>query len=98
MPGHPYKQRTLRLADLTSETRWPDFTARAAELGVGSMLAIQLYVDGEDLGALNLFSAETDAFCDESEHVGLLFASHAAVVMAGRRPKTSCVRQWPPGT
>ena len=78
-----YTQRTLRLADLTCETRWPDFTTRAAELGVGSMLSIQLYVDGEDLGALNLFSADTDAFGDESERVGLLFASHAAVAMAG---------------
>ncbi len=47
------------------------------------MLGIQLYVAGDELGALNLLSPERDAFSDESEHVGLLFASHAAVAMAG---------------
>lgn len=47
------------------------------------MLGIQLYVAGDELGALNLLSPERDAFSDASEHVGLLFASHAAVAMAG---------------
>jgi hypothetical protein len=35
------------------------------------MLAVQLYVEGQDLGALNLFSGEAGAFTDESEHVAL---------------------------
>jgi GAF domain-containing protein len=78
-----YQQQTVRLADLSTEARWPDFAARAKEVGLRSMLAIQLYVAGEDLGALNLFSTEPDAFTDESEQVGLVFASHAAVAMAG---------------
>jgi AmiR/NasT family two-component response regulator len=47
------------------------------------MLAIQLYVRGQDLGALNLHSTHRNAFGDESEQVGLLFAAHAAVAMAG---------------
>ncbi|WP_142063664.1 ANTAR domain-containing protein [Pseudonocardia kunmingensis] len=38
---------------------------------------------GRELGALNLYSDRVDAFDDESEHVGLLLASHAAVAMAG---------------
>ncbi|HST64312.1 MAG TPA: ANTAR domain-containing protein, partial [Mycobacteriales bacterium] len=38
-----------------------------------------------DLGALNLHSTGRDAFSDESEQVGLLFAAHAAVAMAGAR-------------
>ena len=78
-----YERVTERLSDLTTETRWPAFIARARALGVGSMLSIQLYVHGDDLGALNLISTEPHAFDDESEHVGLLFASHAAVAMAG---------------
>jgi AmiR/NasT family two-component response regulator len=32
---------------------------------------------------LNLYSSRKNAFDDESEHVGLLFASHAAVAMSG---------------
>lgn len=78
-----YEQSSVRLADLRTEQRWPKFAAQAADLGVGSMLAVQLYVRGEDLGALNLHSTTPDAFDDESEQVALLFAAHAAVAMAG---------------
>jgi len=49
------------------------------------MLAFQLYVEGDNLGALNLFSARADAFTDESEHIGLLFATHAAIAFAASR-------------
>jgi transcriptional regulator with GAF, ATPase, and Fis domain len=78
-----YTQRTLRLSDMAAERRWPLFTARAAALGVGSMLSLQLFVQQDNLGALNLYSADKFAFDDDSEHVGLLFASHAAVAMSG---------------
>ena len=77
-----YEQKTVRLSDLAGEPRWPEFTEWAGRLGVRSMLAVQLYVDGDDLGALNLLSEDSGAFDDESEHVALLFASHAAVAMA----------------
>ncbi|MBW3618514.1 MAG: ANTAR domain-containing protein [Proteobacteria bacterium] len=70
--------RPVRAFDLSAAA-----LQRAEEVGVASMLAVQMYVDGEDLGALNLASAQVGAFDDESEHVALLFASHAAVAMAG---------------
>jgi AmiR/NasT family two-component response regulator len=47
------------------------------------VLAVQLYVTGEDLGALNLHSTTRNAFDDESEQIALLFAAHAAVALAG---------------
>ncbi len=78
-----YEQRTVRLSDMRIEERWPEFTKRAAELGIATMLCFQLFVEGDNLGALNLYSQTTGAFDDESEHVGLLFASHASVAMAG---------------
>ena len=78
-----YEQRTVRLPDMAREQRWPKFTRRAAGLGVYSMLSFQLFVQAENLGALNLFAARPDAFDDDSEHIGLLFASHAAVAMSG---------------
>lgn len=77
-----YERQTFRLADL-ADAPWPKFAARARDSGVGSMLGIQLFVTGEDLGALNIFSTRPDAFDDESEQVALLFAAHAAVAMAG---------------
>ncbi len=77
-----YEQHTVRLSDMATETRWPRFTYRSAELGVGSMLSFQLYVEKDNLGALNLYAREKHAFTDESEQVGLLFATDAAVAMA----------------
>ena len=56
--------------------------ARAAEIGAASMLGIQLWVEGDNLAALNLYSRRVDTFDDESEQIGLLFASHAAVAFA----------------
>ena len=78
-----YEQLTVRVPDMTAEQRWPEFTRRAAELGVGSALSVQLYVHGDDLGALNVLAGQPDAFDDDSEHIALLFASHAAVAMSG---------------
>jgi GAF domain-containing protein len=80
-----YTQRTVRLSDMTSEDRWPDFTRRALDLGIRSMLSFQLFLTGSNLGALNVYSDQAEAFDDESENVGLLFAAHAAVAMAGAR-------------
>jgi transcriptional regulator with GAF, ATPase, and Fis domain len=80
-----YEHQTVRLTDMALEDRWPDFSRRALDLGVRSMVSFQLYVVEDNLGALNLYSGDTDAFDDESENIGLLFASHAAVAMAGAR-------------
>jgi len=80
-----YDQRTVRLSDVRTEVRWPEFIHRAVNLGVGSMLAVQLYVKDDELGALNLLSESADAFSDESEQVALLFAIHAAVAIVGAK-------------
>jgi transcriptional regulator with GAF, ATPase, and Fis domain len=80
-----YEQLTVRVDDMASETRWPEFARRASQAGAASMLSLQLYVEGDNLGALNLYSRTPNAFDDESEQVGLLFASHAAVAYAGVR-------------
>ena len=79
-----FEQETVRLDDLDAEQRWPDFTERARELGAGSMLVVQLYVNGRDgdLGGLNLTSEHVGAFSEESEQIALALAAHAAVAMS----------------
>lgn len=67
---------------MAHEQRWPQFAARAAQLGAASMLAFQLWVDGDNLGALNLYARQPNSFDEESVQIGLLFVSHAAVAMA----------------
>jgi GAF domain-containing protein len=78
-----YEQATVRLDDLQHEHRWPRFAAAVAGLGMRSMLSFQLFVTGGNLGALNLYSRQAYAFGEESETIGLVFASHAAIALAG---------------
>jgi transcriptional regulator with GAF, ATPase, and Fis domain len=77
-----YEHETVRVPDMASESRWPEFSRRALELGAASMLSFQLYVEGDNLGALNLYGREAYGFTKESEQVGLLIASHAAIAFA----------------
>lgn len=82
-------EATVRSDDLRAERRWPDFATRAADLGVLSMLSFQLFVREHDLGALNLYGAEVNAFDDTDEQIGLLLASHAAVAMIGAAARST---------
>ena len=69
--------------DLGREHRWPNFASRAQRAtGVTSMLSFRLFVEGDTLGALNLYSKAADAFDERSRTVGLVFAAHAAVALS----------------
>src|SRR5690242_15099408 len=66
-----YEDPIVRVPDMGTEQRWPDFIERALDLGVHSMLSFRLYVRQDDLGGLNLYSPDEHAFDEGSEHVGL---------------------------
>ena len=87
-----YEQETVRVTDMASETRWPEFSEAALAAGAAGMLSCRLYVEGDNLGALNLLSRTPGAFDDESEHVGLLFAAHAAVAFAAAQQQAGMNR------
>ena len=87
-----YEQETVRVPDMATETRWPQFTSRALQAGAAGMLSFQLYVQGDNLGALNLYSRTAGTFDDESEHIGLLFASHAAIAYAAVQKQAGLTR------
>ena len=46
------------------------------------MLCFRLFVEGDTLGALNLYSKAGNAFGQESRTVGLVFAAHAAIALS----------------
>ena len=78
------EQETFRTGDLATEDRWPKFSQRAAEeTGIASMLSFRLFAEADTMGALNLYSKERSAFDDEAVAVGSVFATHAAVALAG---------------
>lgn len=82
-------EKTLRSDDLLIEPRWPKFGARAVELGLRSMLSVQLYAQHKNMAVLNLFATEPAAFDDDDETIGLLLGSCAAVAMAASRKQVN---------
>lgn len=77
-----FEDTTVLVDDLHVEDhRWPAFSARAASCDLRGVLALQLYVAGSELGALNLFSLSPRAFDDSSRRVALLFATHASLLL-----------------
>jgi GAF domain-containing protein len=73
---------TLSLPDMTVEDRWPDFAARAVDVGVYSSLSIGLPVHEQTTGALNVYATRTGSFDDDAILVGQTFAGYAAVALA----------------
>lgn len=87
-----YEHETVRVSDMATETRWPVFAPLALSAGAAGMLSCQMFVEGDDLGALNLFSRTAGALNEESEHIGLMFAAHAAVAFSAARQKDGAAR------
>lgn len=78
-----WEAHTVVVDDMSTETRWPRFAARAVENGLGSMLSFQLFVERNTLGALNLYATDDQHFDGDARVVGELFATHAAVALSG---------------
>lgn len=76
-----------RIADLEDTVeRWPRYAPEARKLGIGSVMGFLLFTgEGDNQGALNLYSPWPQAFTERSEQVGWLFASHAAVALSSAR-------------
>ena len=83
-----WEKRTVRVDNLATDRRWPQFGPRAVDLGVASMLAFRLFTAGDSWGALNLYSRKANAFDLASEFAGQLFASHASIALAGSQEIT----------
>ena len=82
------EQETFLTADLAAEDRWPTFSRRATdETGVHSMLSFRLFVEGDTLGALNLYSSRVDAFDESARAVGAILAAHAAIALTTARDR-----------
>ena len=71
----------IEIADTRVDSRWPDYTRRAAEHGNLSSLAIPLLIDGDAqvTGALNIYARSTHAFDEDSRSAATRFGPYAAV-------------------
>src|SRR3954447_15166218 len=85
-------EETVRVPDFATETRWPRFAAEASRRGAGSLLSFQLFTEGDNLGALNLYAGQPNAFDADDEIVGALFAAHAAVALSAAQQEQNLRR------
>ncbi|MGY1725115.1 ANTAR domain-containing protein [Blastococcus sp. SYSU DS0533] len=69
------------IPDTRTDTRWPDYTRRAAEHGNLSSLSIPLLIDSDAqvTGALNIYARSTHAFDEASRSAATRFGPYAAV-------------------
>ncbi|MDQ1660071.1 MAG: hypothetical protein QOJ68_51 [Blastococcus sp.] len=70
------------IANAWSETRWADYSRRAAERGALGSLSVPLPVSEQIAGALNIYVREVNAFDDASRSAATKFAPYAAVAIA----------------
>lgn len=78
--------KPLRVDATEAAERWPEFTEAARQAGLLGYLSSPLLLDGECIGAFNLFSAKANEFDGMDEAFLTLFATAAlAAVVSARR-------------
>jgi GAF domain-containing protein len=81
-----WERKTIHIADLENDFRWPAYQRAAlAETPIRSIMAFQLFIAKQSMGALNVYAEQPNAFDDESEEVGLIFATHSALAWNSAR-------------
>jgi GAF domain-containing protein len=84
----------LRIDDMRTEQRWPDYAAEAAGHGVLSSLAIPLPYQGSVIGALDTYSGRPQAFATpESLDVARTVAQVVAVTVANANAHADLVEE-----
>lgn len=78
------------VSDTASDSRWPRWGPRAADLGLRSLIAVQLSSSQQDddsdaLGAINIYAGRIDAFTRDDLDHAVIFATHAASALVSAR-------------
>ncbi len=88
-----WEEKTVHVRDLETDDRFPNYRRDAlAETPIRSIMAFQLFIADESLGALNVYAEETNAFSDESRTLGLIFAAHSSVAWNSARRESQFKR------
>jgi GAF domain-containing protein len=79
------EQEPFVAGDLRADRRWPTWGPRVADLGVHSVLSVQLSTPSEVLGALNLYAERRQAFDRDDVDAALIYTTHAANALGTAR-------------
>ena len=67
--------------DVAADHRWPRWGPAAGDLGVRSLVSVQLVAGRHPLGAMTLYSHRRHAWDEHGYDQALLFATHAALAL-----------------
>jgi putative methionine-R-sulfoxide reductase with GAF domain len=80
------ENHTVRADDLTGEIRWPHFRCDAlAHTPIRSMLSFPMATNGHLLSALNFYAEYPHTFDADSEDLGLVYVTYAALAWTALR-------------
>jgi transcriptional regulator with GAF, ATPase, and Fis domain len=81
-----WEEKTIHVADLKADDRFPLYRRDALEqTPIRSVMAFQMFIAGETMGALNVYAEEPCAFGQASRDIGLIFAAHSSVAWNSAR-------------
>ena len=75
-------QVVVRVDDVSTETRWPEWTAAVASLGIASVLSTPLVAGPISMGAIKVYSPRAHVYGEPAEELLQLFAEQAAILLA----------------
>ena len=79
-----FESENFVVDDLRTETRWPEWAARVADLGLRSSMSVRLTSNNESIGALNLYGDQPGAFAGDLD-IAMIYATYAAEAMSRAR-------------
>jgi GAF domain-containing protein len=82
--------QVVRIDDLATHSRWPQFCRQAAALGIRSCLAVPLFKDNESAGALTLYARRPGAFGPAEMRRAERFARNASGALTLALRMASC--------
>jgi transcriptional regulator with GAF, ATPase, and Fis domain len=81
-----WEEETIHVADLENDHRWPDYRRDAlSETPIRSIMAFQLFIAEQTMGALNVYAERPGAFNEETKALGHVFAAHTSVAWNAAR-------------
>ncbi|MDT5245518.1 MAG: hypothetical protein QOD36_2894 [Mycobacterium sp.] len=81
-----WEEKIIHVADLEADDRFPLYRQDALDrTPIRSVMAFQMFIADERMGALNVYAEEPHAFGQESRDIGLIFAAHSSVAWNSAR-------------
>jgi GAF domain-containing protein len=78
-----WRNEVLFVADLRSDVRWPRWAAKAADLGIVSLLAVEVRThEGRPAGSINLYWRRPRRVQSDDAAFANIFARHAALALS----------------